>query len=94
MITYLITGLTLRQRAVYFQQVVLVGILVQTNRPLPWCQPCSQFGLFTLKVTSGTCISATRDPATKRIQNSLSVRRVVPCIQRFRMISIYGRQVG
>ena len=36
-----------------------------------------------VKVTSGTCISTTRDPATKRIQNSLFVRRVVPCIQTF-----------
>ena len=33
-------------------------------------------------MTSGTCISTTRDPATKRIQNSLFVRRVVPCIQK------------
>ena len=27
-------------------------------------------------VKSGTCISTTRDPATKRVQNSLFVRRV------------------
>ena len=33
-----------------------------------------------VKVTSGTCIYR-RDPATKSIQNSLFVRRVVPCIQ-------------
>ena len=45
-----------------------------------YSQPCNQFGLFTRKVTSRTCIS-TRDPATKSIQNSLFVRRVVPCIQ-------------
>ena len=51
-------------------------ILVETDWPksrfpLPLCQPCNQFGLFTRKVTSATCISTTRDPATKRIQNSL-----------------------
>ena len=32
---------------------------------------------------SGTCISPTRDPATKSIQNSSYVRRVAPCIQSF-----------
>ena len=47
-------------------------------------QPCNQFGLFRhAKVTSGTCISTTRDPAMKSIQNNLFVRRVVPCIQMF-----------
>ena len=35
-----------------------------------------------VKVTSGTCIS-TRDPATKSIQNSFFVRRVVPASKRF-----------
>ena len=32
---------------------------------------------------SGTWISTSRDPATKSIQNSLFVRRVIPSIQKF-----------
>ena len=39
-------------------------------------------------MTSGTCIS-TRDPATKSIENSLFVRRVVPCIQTFHNQAIF-----
>ena len=34
-------------------------------------------------MTSDTCISTIGDPATERIQNSLFVRRVVPCIHKF-----------
>ena len=64
--TKLIAGLTLRQRA-YFS---LIEPLIS---PLPYCQPYNQFG------TSGTCIPATRDPAMKRIQNSLCVCCVLPC---------------
>ena len=41
---------------------------------------------FTFKATSDTGISNTRDPATKRIQNSLFVHRVVP--QKFRNCEI------
>ena len=47
---------------------------------------------FTFKATPGTCISNTRDPATKRIQNSLFVHRVVP--QKFRNCEIPGRTGG
>ena len=44
---------------------------------------CEAF-LAAYSISCGTCIS-TRDPATKSIQNSLFVRRVVPCIQTFLM---------
>ena len=45
--------------------MVQVEVSAQIDKPFAVCQPCNQFGLFTRKVTSGMCISTTRDPATK-----------------------------
>ena len=44
---------------------------------------CMFFGLFTRKVTSGTCICTTKDTATNYSEKSLVVRHVIPCIQKF-----------
>ena len=74
--------------------MVLVEILAQINCPLPKCQPCNQFGLFTREVTpSGMCISTARDPATKHFQNSLFVSCVVPCIQKSQITSVICAEI-
>ena len=43
-------------------------MLAQINKPLAVVSACNQ-GLFRREVTSGTCISTTRDPATKGINH-------------------------
>ena len=55
-----------------------------SNCPFPLCQPYNQFGFFTRKVTSGMCISTTRDPSTESVQNSFFMRHMVLCIQKLR----------
>ena len=91
------------------QQLPVERMFKQMLKPFKWAlnkqalchsgHPCNQIGSFShkaRKVTSAMCISVstTRDPITKRIQNSLLVHRVVSCIQTFlnhhRKVSVRG----